>query len=135
MTHKKCIMNMSDIAHAICNIDDNIMKLEKVSGMKIDKLIELFAAGWELKPPSYVMGFTTDEFMESMRKEIEDEIRRAGYLDSRKFDVELLKCQLETMDRMECNGIDLEGIGGSAPDKIRPVWNLDIDFDSKPEEE
>lgn len=84
--------------------DETIHKLELVSGMTIEELTDKFAVGWELSPPGY------------------------------KFNVDLLKRYLETMDKMECNGIDLEEIGSSAPDKIRPIWNLDIDFDKKPEE-
>ena len=41
---------------------------------------------------------------------------------------------LEDLDRMECNGVDLECIGSGAPDNIRPIYNLKIDFDENPEE-
>ena len=34
--------------------EENIHELELLSGKSIEELIELFAAGWELTPPTYV---------------------------------------------------------------------------------
>ena len=38
------------------------------------------------------------------------------------------------MTLLQCRGVDLEEIGSCAPDKIRPIYNLEIDFSKKPEE-
>ena len=32
-------------------LDENMIKLERLSGYSLDKLIEMFAAGWTLEPP------------------------------------------------------------------------------------
>lgn len=69
--------NMGD---AIRRIDENVMTLEQVSGMSIENLIKLFSAGWTLKEPEVVTGLHTFEINESIAKEINDRIRRDGYL-------------------------------------------------------
>lgn len=38
----------------IQSMEENIHKLERLSGKSIEELIRLFAAGYELKPPTYV---------------------------------------------------------------------------------
>lgn len=32
-------------------LDENVAKLERLSGYSLDKLLEMFAAGWTLEPP------------------------------------------------------------------------------------
>ena len=47
-------LSASNIAKNIRRIDESVMELEQVSGKTIEELVELFASGWELRPPTKV---------------------------------------------------------------------------------
>ena len=107
--------------------DELIFKLREVSGMSLSEVVDKFAAGWTLQPPSYVMGFDTEELMESMRKEVEDEIRRAGYFNAGERVIPPLQISFEQLnnppkesieDRYkffeECDKLDVEEKDGVA---------------------
>lgn len=42
---------MTQAIKTVRELDENVCKLEQVSGKSIEELIELFAAGWILTPP------------------------------------------------------------------------------------
>ncbi len=63
---------------------NQIDKLEFISGMSIEQLIELFAAGWVLKPPmiaEFVIPGVTDEHYDAFKEHI-DAMVRAGYFNA-----------------------------------------------------
>lgn len=45
------ILNTSHIFNYVRKLDENITKLEQLTGFSLDELIEKFAAGWTLEPP------------------------------------------------------------------------------------
>lgn len=131
--------------------EELVSRLEELTGMSLESLVEKFAAGWTLKEPEVVTGLHAFEINESIAKEINDMIRRDGYLRAGepvirrplvvdtgyKFDEELLKRQLE--DR-KIHGHNLTGLGKAGMQrgmraKICMVDDLTIDFDKKMREQ
>ena len=47
----KCLIYSADVAASVRKLDENVHKLEQVSGKSMDELTVLFAAGWKLTPP------------------------------------------------------------------------------------
>ena len=58
---KKYNCEMFKYADSIRLLEENVSKLEQVSGKSMNELIVLFAAGWTLTPPTYVSELSTIE--------------------------------------------------------------------------
>lgn len=50
-SYYEILPNSLNASEGFQKLDEDVTKLEKLSGYSLDKLIEMFAAGWTLEPP------------------------------------------------------------------------------------
>ena len=74
--------NFNNIHKMIENQKSQLIHMEE-TGMTLDELLTMFAAGWKLSPPpDTVMEFSMEELRRMQEMEVVDAMRRAGYFNA-----------------------------------------------------